>query len=312
MNLLNFINSYPDEESCLHRLKQTRDKEGIICSRCGSKEHYWKNDRWQYECKKCKHRTTLKSGTIMHNSKLPVRYWFICIHLLTSTKRTFSAKEIQRQLGHKRYQPVWGMLHKIRIAMGHRDDGYQLAGQLELDEGFFSTLRSEEGKDEPLKRGRGSQKRTKVLVMAESEEVKNRKDKKGKPRRVGSIKMKVIEDLLAATITRQVEGSIDANSVLDTDGSTSYVNLDKVVKGHNAKVVPKGKIGTALPWVHIAIGNAKGMLRDLYHGIKPEYLQNYLNEYCYNFNRRHFGEALFERLLIAMVDEKNQFRYNRG
>ncbi|MDR0754790.1 MAG: IS1595 family transposase, partial [Prevotellaceae bacterium] len=44
--------------------------------------------------------------------------------------------------------------------------------------------------------------------------------------------------------------------------------------------------------------------------IKPEYLQNYLHEFCYKFNRRYFGEQLFDRLLIAAVSYKNQFMYN--
>jgi hypothetical protein len=50
------------------------------------------------------------------------------------------------------------------------------------------------------------------------------------------------------------------------------------------------------------------MLLDIYHDIKPEYLQNYLNEFCYKFNRRYFGENLFDRLMIASVTYKNQFR----
>lgn len=98
-----------------------------------------KGDKWVYECKKCSFRTTLRSGTVMHGSKLPFRYWFIAMHLLTSTKKSFSAREIQRQLSHKRYQPIWGMLHKLRQAMGKRDELYQLGGSIELDEGFFST-----------------------------------------------------------------------------------------------------------------------------------------------------------------------------
>jgi hypothetical protein len=48
----------------------------------------------------------LRANTVMHKSKLPFRYWFIAMHLLTSTKKSFSAKELQRQLGHKRYHPV--------------------------------------------------------------------------------------------------------------------------------------------------------------------------------------------------------------
>jgi len=147
MNLLNFISQYPDEDSCKLKLKAIRDKEGVKCSHCGSKDHYWKKDKWQYECKSCKTRTTLKSGTIMHGSQLPFRYWFIAMHLLTSTKKSFSALELQRQLGHKYYEPIWGMLHKLRLAMGRRDDQYKLSGQIELDEGFFSTPVSSENKD---------------------------------------------------------------------------------------------------------------------------------------------------------------------
>lgn len=56
------------------------------------------------------------------------------------------------------------------------------------------------------------------------------------------------------------------------------------------------------------ISNDKRMLLDIYHNIRPEYLQNYLNEFCYKFNRRYFGENLFDRLLIICVSYKNPFR----
>lgn len=54
----------------------------------------------------------------MQDSNLPFRTWFIVIHLMTSTKKGFSAKEVQRQLGHNRYEPIWYMMQKIRTAMG--------------------------------------------------------------------------------------------------------------------------------------------------------------------------------------------------
>ena len=55
--------------------------------------------------------TTMRSGTVMRSGKLPLRHWFIAMHLLTATKKSFSALELQRQLGHGRYQPVGEMLH---------------------------------------------------------------------------------------------------------------------------------------------------------------------------------------------------------
>lgn len=309
MNLLNFIGQYPDEDSCKLKLKAIRDKEGVVCRHCGSKDHYWKSDKWQYECKTCKTRTTLRSGTVMHGSQLPFRYWFVAMHLLTSTKKSFSAIELQRQLGHKYYEPIWTMLHKLRLAMGKRDGQYELSGQIELDEGFFATEIKQEDKDKPLKRGRGSQKKTKVLVMAESKEVEGKVTKKGKPRKVGFIKMQVIPNLKAETINEQITTNISDKATLITDDSTSYTDLETLVEKHQAQVIPKEKVGEVLPWVHLAISNAKRILLDIHHNIKPEFLQGYLNEFCYKFNRRYFGEAMFDRLLLVSATSKNDFRY---
>jgi DNA-directed RNA polymerase subunit RPC12/RpoP len=174
MNLLNFIEQYPDEASCKAKWKSIREKEGIVCPRCGGKEHYWKKDKENYECKACGYRQSLKANTVMHGSNLPFRYWFIAIHLLTSTKKSFSAAELQRQLCHKRYEPIWYLLHKLRAAMGKRDSTYSLSGIMELDEGFFTTEILEEEKEKPVKRGRGSQQKSKVLVMAESTPVEDK------------------------------------------------------------------------------------------------------------------------------------------
>jgi len=118
MNLLEFTKKFPSEESCRAYLKRKREEQGIVCSKCGCVHHYYKKNRNEWACKKCGHRTTLTSGTVMHGTKLPIMYWFIAIHLLTSTKKSFSASEIQRQLGHKRYQPIWELLHKLRSVMG--------------------------------------------------------------------------------------------------------------------------------------------------------------------------------------------------
>ena len=311
MNLLNFQSEYPDESSCRAKWKLYRDQQGVVCPKCGSTEHYWKSDKESYECKKCRHRQSLRANTIMHGSQLPFRYWFIAIHLLTSTRKSFSAFELQRQLGHKYYEPIWAMSHKLRAAMGNRDEMYQLSDVIELDEGFFSTKMKDSEKGNRLKRGGGSQKKSKVLVMAESKPVEQgATKKKGKPRKVGHIKMTVINDLKSNTIDDFVSQYVSKESTIVSDNSTSYTNLKTLVKEHHPQVIPPKEVGKMLPWVHIAISNAKRMLLDIFHDIKPEYLQYYLNEFCYNFNRKYFGENLFHRLLVASVSYKNQFRYH--
>ena len=160
MGLLSFIERFPNEESCKLEFKRIRDEQGVICKKCGHTDHYWLKNKDSYECKSCRSRITLKSGTVMHKSQLPFRYWFIAMHLLTSTKKSFSALELQRQLDHKYYEPIWAMLHKLRAVMGKRDSKYQLDQIIELDEGFFKaqiTDQSDDDNDEKTKRRRGSQ-----------------------------------------------------------------------------------------------------------------------------------------------------------
>ncbi len=74
-------------------------------------------------------------------------YWFVAMHLLTATKKSISAAELQRQLGHNRYQPVWELLHKLRSMMGKRDDKYTLKGSIERDEFCYKFNRRYFGED---------------------------------------------------------------------------------------------------------------------------------------------------------------------
>jgi len=142
MNLLNFISEYPNEDRCKLLLKDIRDKLGVICRKCGGKEHYWKKDKWQYECKICKTRTTLTSGTVMHGSQLPVQYWVIAMELIAKGER-FSVAELQKHLGHKHYDAIWTMLHKLRLTIKR----YNSLGNTKFYKGLFSTKINLEDKE---------------------------------------------------------------------------------------------------------------------------------------------------------------------
>ena len=124
MNLLDFYRQYPDEASCEEALRRFREHHGLYCSQCGGLRLSWNPSHKSWTCMDCKHEMQLRSGTVMQGSHLPVRDWFAAMFLLTATKRAISAKEIQRQIGRKRYQPVWEMVHKLRDVMGKRDGGY--------------------------------------------------------------------------------------------------------------------------------------------------------------------------------------------
>jgi hypothetical protein len=303
MSILDFYSTYPDELSCKLHFKTLRDSQGVTCVKCSSTRHYWKKDKWQYECKVCKHRTTLRSGTVMQASKLSYQYWYIAMHLLSATKKSFSAKEMQRQLKHKRYEPIWAMMHKLRSIMGLRDDEYKLDGAIELDEGFFETVNRNLPKSLVLKRGRGSEKQTTVLVMIESTDNPNNDKTNRASKKAVYLKMKVIHNLKATTINEKIEANVEAGAHATTDDSTSYKQMTNTI-AHTPQKVDKTNINKLLPWVHKAISNAKRLLLDVHHRIDDDFLQNYLNEFCYKFNRRYFGDKMMERLVIAAIKNK--------
>ena len=106
MNIFTFTAHFGDEDTCRLDFKSQRDKEGVVCKKCGCTHHYWKKDKWSYECKSCGFRTSLRSGTIMQSSKLPFLVWYRAMFLMSTSKKGFSAKEMQRQLSLKRYESV--------------------------------------------------------------------------------------------------------------------------------------------------------------------------------------------------------------
>ena len=170
------------------------------------------------------------------------------------------------------------------------------------------TLETELKKIERLKSGLGSERKVSVLVMAESEPCEPKK-KGQKCRKVGHLNMKVMKDLKPETVNRLVGEGLSKGAKIDSDAYPSHGQLEKVVSEVNAKVVKPKDTPKALPWVHTAIANAKSLFRDMFHGIKDEFLQEYLNEFCYNFNRRYFGDRVFDRLVIAAVSYKPNFEH---
>ncbi len=244
---------------------------------------------------------------MMESAKLPFRKWYLAMAFMSFSKKGLSATELQRQLGHKRYEPIWFMMHKIRKSMGNRDALYKLTDMVEFDEGCFETEVDKESR-RSLKRGRGSERQVNVAVMAEStplEEVSTGR----KSNHCRYFKMRVLESYLKEEINQVIEENIAEKTIVFSDKSTSYVDISDFVEVHVTEKSSEETTITTLRWVHIAISNAKRTLLGIYHKVKGKYLQLYLDEFCYKLNRRYFGERLFDRLLIAV---SNNYWYNNG
>ena len=314
MKLIEFSKRYGSEEKCMTAFRTYKETKGIVCKSCGSTDHYWNKRHVSHDCKNCGYRTTLRSGTVMEASKLPFHYWLQAIFMMTMTKKGISALEMQRQIGHKRYEPIWAMMHKIRAMMGLRDSNYDLSDVIELDDAFFKTHSDEDIANEKQKRGRGSQKQSKVLVMAKVDPKVGRPKKNKKSSAFRYVKMFVIPDSSSKTMFDAVVYNTGANVTIKSDAWRGFNSLKEIVCKHIKRAVLPTDAPKILPWVHTLISNAKRNFLGINHNIKNEYLQNYLNEFCYKTNRRYFKERLFERLMIATIEDTwyGKFRYGNG
>jgi len=274
-----------------------REKEGVICKKCKRDHHYWLKAKEQWQCAECSFRTTLRSGTVMEYSKMSFTAWYMAMALMTFSKKGISAKEVQRQLGRRYYHCVWNLMHKIRSAMGNRDDKYMLKDMIEFDEAYFTTTAP---KGTKLKRGKGSQKQVNTAVMAESTPLENIKTQKTDSA-CRYFKMKALADHSSEKVNETIEKWIDNRSIVFSDKSKSYLDISSIIETHIMEKSSNELTNSTLKWVHLTIRNAKADFSSTYHKIKAVYLQKYLDEFCYKLNRRYFGTKVFDRLVLAVA-----------
>jgi hypothetical protein len=112
---------YKKEELAVEAFKEYRLRKGIICKKCGARHHYWLSPKQQFQCKNCKFRTTLQSGTLLEGSKLPVSYFFIALYLLKNNDNHLTVAELQQQTGHKYSEPLYDFLRKIKVHLKTED-----------------------------------------------------------------------------------------------------------------------------------------------------------------------------------------------
>jgi len=307
MTSKDFFTEFSKEEACVAHMRSEREQNGMICRKCSSKRLSWLSTVQRWECMVCKAKTTIRSGTIMMHSKLPIHVWYHCMFLMSSTSKAISAKEMQHQLGLKRYEPVWYMMQKIRHAMGLVNTEVKLQGLVEFDDGYFTAHKKEKDPHGYLfNSGRGSERKQPVLVAIESIErtkPKKRKDIE-KNTRAGKIRMQHLPNLEGKTYSKLAQRLLSKSAIVLSDGNPSYNSIKPHIAEHKpAKTEPK-QASKALPWVHIAISNAKRIFLGIYHHLSDVWLQSYLDEFCYKFNNRFQRNEGIIRLFKCVANNR--------
>lgn len=288
ITLVEWQNRFHDELACIEHITEIRWQEGFCCPHCGGTEAWYTPGHALYDCKSCRKRTSVTSGTLFHSTKLPLTSWFVAIYFCAVDKGGISATRLQAYIDVS-WNTARLMLAKIRKAMGERDQMYLLQGLIELDDALIG------GKTTGGKRGRGSEKKTSILVACEHDAEHNQ---------AGYLKMQVVENVDEKAVSQFAQESFVEKQDIRTDGSSTLKTLEKQEHRVESKVIPPQQTHKWLPWVHIAIANLKRFLLGTYHGVSGGRLQEYMDEFCYRFNRRRWVLEIPNRLLNACLLHK--------
>ncbi len=283
---IEFEDRFNTERSCYEYLFQMKWPTGFSCRKCNH-EAYWVSSKNIYICTGCEHQHSLTAGTIMHQTKKPLRFWFKAMWWFTTRKSGINAINLKDLLGFGSYGTAWHWLQKLRCCT-IRKGREKLSGRIEIDEFFI-------GGEKPGKRGRGASGKTIVIAAVEKERHK-----------LGRIRLEVIPDCSSDSILPFIDKYIEPGSKIISDGWKGYYPIDASRYNHHqvnsSKADDKSSV---LPGVHLIASLVKRLIIGTFQGrFDPKYLQNYLDEYVFRFNRRKsrsIGKK-FMRIIQQAVD----------
>ena len=287
MDMMELMERFGTEEKCRAILEELRWPDGVRCPRCNSVKISRIHERDQFDCDDCRYQFSVTSGTIWHDTHLPLRKWFIAIYLTVESKKGFSANQMKRVLGVS-YKTAWFLCHRIRAAMTEQAPT-QLNGTVECDETYIG------GRVRGTGRGKGSYLKNKAIVI-------------GVIQRRGKVRLQVIDRTDRKTLHAFIkEHTAPDTEMIITDDWRAYKGIGDhdtkhEVVNHLRREYVRGDIHTN------SIENVWSLLKrsvtGTYHKLSVKHLDAYLDELEWRFNNRD-NNYLFRDTLIKLLASKN-------
>jgi transposase-like protein len=280
MNLPALVERFNSEEKCRAYLEELRWPEGVRCPRCVVETTISRiKTRSQFECDACGYQFSVTSGTVFHDSHLPLWKWFMAVYLIGESKKGISSNQLKRMLGVS-YKTAWHLSHRIRSAMDDEGMGSLLMGIIEADETYV-------GPSIPGGSGRGA--KTNVVL--------------GAVERGGRVRMKVMD-----RVTRQVLHGF-LNSVVDRGAEAIYTDALPAYRGIGDADTRHGVVNHSRAWVEADVHTntiegvwslLKRSIIGSYHHLSIKHLPAYLDEMAFRYNNRE-NAYLFRDTLRRLI-----------
>jgi transposase len=288
--ITHFNEQFPDDAACLEHLKEQRWPGGVtFCGKCQQeRKHHRINGRPVYSCDVCLTQISPMAGTIFEHSSTSLRLWYYAMYLMASTRCGISAKQIQRETG-VTYKTAWRMFRQIRSLLSEPD--MQLEGEaVEMDETYYGGKSHRRGR--PSRRD--GQKVPVVGIAERSTEAKT-----------GRVVAQVKRNITGRTLMGMAKEFVLPKSVVFTDEYAAYNALGRGFEHkrirHKAKIYVSGNVHTQTIegfWSLVKRG-----IGGVYHSVGKNYLQSYLDEYTFRYNRRDQGNLIFTSILKRVAEK---------
>lgn len=279
MNILEVVQRFPDQETCINHLERLRWQNKPQCPYCKSERSTKREGTQRHQCNSCNRSYSVLVGTIFEDTKLPLTKWFLAISIILNAKKGLSSRQLSRDLGINR-NTAWYLQMRIRKAMQEGDDQDLFNGIVEIDETYLGGKKANHSKKKRQERRdsglqiTGMQDKQAVIGLLE---------------RAGRIKLQMIEKADGKNIKPIIGQTVSKEASLVTDGFGGYAGLHKEFKEHQVLNKEKEEYVRGEYHTNTLEGFWTLLKRGIYgqyHRVSTGYLQEYLNEFTFKYNHR--------------------------
>jgi transposase-like protein len=300
--LLEAVQYFTNDALCveyLSRLKWGGDEK--CCTYCGSLSLYGLRTRPVFKCRDCKKQFSLKKGTIMEKSPLPITKWLPAIWLVVNDKNGISSYEVARALGVSQ-KTAWFMMHRVRESVVN-GSMRKLSGEIEVDETYVGgKIRNmHKSKKAQFESTKGRALTNKVTVM-------------GIVERKGEVRAKVVNDPKKRTLIPEIYENVEKGSMIFTDALNSYKTLkaDYIHSSvdHRFTYVDGNTHTNTLEnfWMLF-----KRCVKGTYVHLSAFHMDRYLDEQTFRYNNRKATDSVrFERAASGIFGKRLTYKELTG